>query len=324
MPPKGATVKMAEWADWKTEFYVQRSLKKLGHKALLLGVEDSLEWLQEQIQKFKPDMVFNLLEEYQGEALFEAHIVSYLELLGIPYTGCNPQGLSLGRDKALSKKILKYHGIPAPQFFKAPIKGKYEIPEDMKFPMIVKSLNEEASLGISQKSVVNNHEKLKERINFIHNEIGTSAIVEEYIPGREFYVGVIGNKNLKVLPPWELSFGKLSSNGYGIATRNVKFNKKYCERHKIQRGLVKNLSRFTLRKIENLSRGIYQALHLSGYARLDFRLTDEGDVFFLEANPNAELARKECLANAAQHAGLDYDQLIAKIISLGQSYQMAA
>ena len=324
VPPQKATIKQADWAHWKTEFYVKKTLKKLGHEVQMFGVNGDLGELKSVIEETRPSIVFNLLEEFQGEPSFESHVAAFLELMGIPYTGCNPQGLTLGRDKALSKKILNYHGILTPGFFTAELGKKWTLPKDLKFPLIVKSLNEEASLGISQDSVVHTKEKLEKRINFVHDHLGTSALVEEYIEGREFYVGVIGNKNIKVLHPWELKFGSLSDEGHPIATRTVKFNKKYCEKYEIKRGVAKNLSASQLKKIENLSRSSFKALKMSGYARLDFRLTEAGDVYFLEANPNAELADRECLANAARHSGLSYEQLISKILSLALSYELAA
>ncbi|MCJ8277557.1 MAG: hypothetical protein MJK18_12000, partial [Bdellovibrionales bacterium] len=146
-------------------------------------------------------------------------------------------------------------------------------------------------------------------------------LVEEYVQGRELYVGVLGNSKVQVLPPWELHFGDIGEGGYPIATRNVKFSKKYCDKHGVKRGLAKKIDDGTIKKINNLCRGAFKALKLNGYARMDLRLTEEGEIYFLEVNPNAELANGECLANAARHAGLSYDQLIAKILSLGMSWK---
>ncbi len=324
VPPEGATVKTADWAHWKTEFYVKKTLKKLGHQVHILPVSDQLEDLQNAIVEFQPDVAFNLLEEFQGEPHFESHVAAFLELSGVPYTGCNPQGLSLGRDKATSKKILQYHGIPTPGFYTVPIGRKGNKADTLQFPLIVKSLSEEASLGISQDSVVSNEKDLAKRVQFIHEHIGTSALVEEYVEGREVYVGVIGNKKLKVFKPWELNFGGLKQAGHAIATRNVKFNKKYSEKHQIKRQQARNLAPMVQRKIENLSRDIFKALKMSGYVRLDFRITEDGQVYFLEANPNPELANRECFANGAKASGVGYPSLIQKILSLALSYQSAA
>jgi D-alanine-D-alanine ligase len=324
VPPEAATVKQADWAHWKTEFYVKKALLDLGHELHIFAVTDELMDLQTIIEDFKPHIVFNLLEEFQGEPGLEGHVNSYLELMGVPYTGCNPQGLALGRDKALSKKILDYQGLPTPGFFTVEKGRKAVKPDELCFPLMVKSLNEEASLGISQKSVVYDEKSLRERVRFVHESIGTTALVEEYIEGRELYVGVIGNQRLTVLEPWELHFGDLKQGGHGIASRSVKFSKEYCEKYKIHRGPAQNLSPFVRKMIENYSRDIFKALKMSGYVRLDFRLTSEQELYFLEANPNAELADQEDLANAARHTGIPYNELIAKILRLGLNYQPAA
>src|SRR5690606_19560 len=157
----------------------------------------------DEVENFKPDIVFNLLEEFHGETLYAQNVVSLLELLRVPYTGCNPRGQMLARGKDLSKKLLKYHRVPVPAFAVFPIGRKVRRPGRLKFPLIVKSLSEDASRGIAQASVVDSDEKLNERVAFIHKRIKTAAIAEEYIDGREIYVGVIGNDRLQVLPVWE-------------------------------------------------------------------------------------------------------------------------
>ncbi len=324
VPPEGATIQSADWAHWKTEYYVKKTLTRLGHQVRLFPVTDQLTELQTAITEFKPDVAFNLLEEFKGEAHFESHVVAFLELLGVPCTGCNPLGLALGRDKATSKKIVQYHGIPTPGFFTVPIGKKLKKPQDLNYPLIVKSLSEEASLGISQQSVVMSFEALQDRVAFIHKNLQTAALVEEYIEGREIYVGVLGNKQLRVLHPWELKFGELPQKGFPIATRNVKFNKVYTDRHQIVRGPAQDLNPHTLKKIETFSREIFRHLKLSGYARLDFRVTESGEVCFLEANPNPELAKTECFANGADASGLKYDELLEKILKLSRSFRPAA
>lgn len=323
VPPERATIKLADWAHWKTEFYVIRTLKKLGHQVDVFPVTDELNDLKQRVDQSKPQIVFNLLEEFQGNPQFESHVVSFLELLGVSYTGCNPQGLAIGRDKALTKMILNHQGIDTPDFFTVDRGKKMSIPATMKYPMIVKSLSEEASLGISQDSIVHNPKKLTERVRFIHQSLGTAALVEEYIKGRELYIGVMGHSNLKVFKPWELSFGNLKESSYPIATRTVKFNRNYCEKYSIQRGLAKGIDPWLGRKINNLCRSAYKSLKMSGYARMDLRLTEDQQVYFLEVNPNPELADKECLANAARYSGHSYDQLISKILSLSLSYKKA-
>ena len=325
IPPEKASFQEADWALWKTEYYVIHALKKLGHQVEVLGLANDLDTLKEKIKKNRPQVVFNMMEEFHGRASFEAHVPSFLEMLGVAYTGCNPQALSLCRDKGMSKKVLNYHGIVTPGFcIFARRQKKVELPSHLKFPLIVKSLTEEASLGISQDSIVTNVEKLKKRVMFVQENLETDVLVEEYIEGREFYIGVLGHKKLLVLPPWELDFGKLKDKAFPIATRNVKFSRDYCAKNNVQRGPARDLDPFVLKKMENISRSAYKALKISGYARLDFRVTPRGEVYFLEANPNAELAKGECLANAAKLHGLSYEGLISKLLSLSQSYEPAA
>src|SRR5262245_4502674 len=188
---------------WQTEFDVVKTLRSSGHEVQALGVLDELKPIRDTIESWKPDIVFNLLEQFHGEAVYDQNVASYLELLRIPYTGCNPRGLMLARGKDLSKKLLSYHRIPLPAFAVFPMQRKTRRPGRLSFPLIVKSLNEDSSLGIAQASVVDSDEKLAERVAFIHERIGTAAIVERYIEGRELYVSVVGNDRLRVLPIWE-------------------------------------------------------------------------------------------------------------------------
>jgi D-alanine-D-alanine ligase len=197
--------------EWKTEYDVASTLREAGHEVRPLGVENELKPIREEIESWKPDVVFNLLEQFHGEAVYDQNVASYLELLRMPYTGCNPRGLVLARGKDLSKKLLIYHRIPLPAFAVFPPRRKIRRPPRLAFPLIVKSLNEDASWGISQASVVDSDEKLAERVSFIHESIGTAAIAEQYIEGRELYVGVLGNERLRVFPIWELEFCSTSS-----------------------------------------------------------------------------------------------------------------
>lgn len=324
IPPDKVSAAELAWADWKTEYTVIQSLKKNGNEVKIVGLDHDLQALDQAIDEFQPSIIFNLLEEFQDEAVFDQHVVSYLELKGIPYTGCSPRGLTLSRDKAVTKLMLQHEGILTPQFCVVPKGNGVSRTFDLKFPVIVKSLIEEASLGISQSSVVTNIEKLEERVQFIHEQIGTDALVEEYIEGRELYVGLLGNKNLKVLPPWELYMNELNKSGYAIATRNVKFSKDYCSKHNITRGLAKNISPQIQKKIERVCKKAVRSLGLNGYMRVDLRLTDEGDIYIIEVNPNAELAKGEDLANAAQAAGLNYDALVEKVVQLGYAWNRVA
>src|SRR3954468_9631015 len=169
--------------EWRTEFDVVSTLKKAGHEVRCLGISDSVEELRSVITEWKPEMVFNLLEEFDGIVTYDQHVVAFLELLRQPYTGCNPRGLLLSRDKPLSKQLLTYHRIPTPQFFVARKGIKFRPPKKLKYPLFVKSTSEDASLGIAQASVVEDETKLKERVEFVHEQVKSDALVEEFIEG---------------------------------------------------------------------------------------------------------------------------------------------
>jgi len=282
-----------------------------------VGLSDELAPLRTAIDEFEPHVVFNLLEEFRGEAIFDAHVVGYLELKHTPYTGCNPRGLLLARDKALSKKVLAYHRIRVPRFRVFPRYRKIRRPKQLEFPLIVKSLIEEGSYGIAQASVVHNDKALEERVAFIHDKILTDAVVEQYIPGRELYVAVLGNHRLQVLPTWEIFLDHLPEDAARIATRKVKWDLEYQDKYKVRIGRAKDLPEELERRIARLSRRICRRLGTDGCVRIDFRLDEEGQLYFLEANPNPDIAEDEEFASAAEAAGIDYLQLLQKIVSLG-------
>src|SRR5262247_3785307 len=227
--------------EWKTEYDVVSTLRAAGHEVRPLGVHDELKPVRDEIEGFKPDVVFILLEEFQGEVIYDQNVASFLELMRIPYTGCNPRGLVLARGKDLSKTLVHYHRIAVPQFVVFPMHRRVKRPARLAFPLIVKSLSEDACAGISQASVVDTDEKLTERVAFIHERIGTAAIAEQYIEGRELYVGVLGNDRLRVLPTWELEFGKLAQTAYPIATEKVKHDVDYQDRHGFRVGAAENI-----------------------------------------------------------------------------------
>jgi len=192
-------------------------------------------------------------------------------------------------------------------------------PKRLPFPLMVKSLTQEASIGISQASVVDSDEKLKERVTFIHESIGTAAIAEEYIEGREIYVGVLGNERLRVLPVWELKFGNMAEGARHIATEKIKHDPNYQERVGILDGPAKDLAPEVRSRIQRIAKRAYRTLELDGYARIDFRLSADGTPYFIEANPNPEIAKSQEFATAAQHDGLAYPDLLQRILALGIS-----
>jgi D-alanine-D-alanine ligase len=304
--------------EYKTEYDVVTGLRDLGHEVQPLGLYDDLTPLRQAIQNFKPHIVFNLLEEFRGKTMLDQNVVSYLELVQVPYTGCNPRGLMIARDKALSKKILHYHRIRVPRFAVVPAGRKLRRkPARLEYPLIVKSQVEQASLGIAEASLVNNDEKLAERIEFMHANVGTSLILEQYVDGRELYVGVMGNSRLQVLPVWELEIRRLRSDAPRIATRRVKWNLKFQERRGVEIGPARDLPPEVERLLVKTTKRLYRLLQLSGYARVDFRLDAEGRPYFLEANPNADIGYGEEFAEAAEAAGIDYEPLLDRLLAIG-------
>jgi len=309
--------------EWRTEFDVVSHVKRAGHEVRCIGLLDSLTELRSTIQEWQPHIVFNLLEEFDGIVKHDQHVVAFLELLRQPYTGCNPRGLMLSRDKVLSKQLLAYHRIPTPQFAVFRRGRRVRLPATLRYPLFVKSATDDASLGIAQASVCADPASLKERIAFVHEQTESDALVEEYIEGREIYVGVLGNDRLTVLPVWELSFGSLPEGQAPIATRKVKWDRRYQARHGITSGAAENLPEAVIAQLGRLTKRIYRALHLTGYARMDFRLRADGSIFVLEANANPNLAEEEDLARSARSAGVKYEELLARILSLGLGYQSA-
>jgi D-alanine-D-alanine ligase len=256
-------------------------------------------------------------------ALYDQHVVSYLELLRMPYTGCNPRGLMLARDKVLTKKVLWFHRIPYPEFMVVPQGRAMKRPKSLAFPLIVKSVSEEASLGISQASIVEDDEKLRERVAFIHNSVGTGALIERYIEGREFYVGVIGNGQLQVLPVWELILDKLPEDAKRIATERVKWSRKYQDKYGITSREARNLPEGKAEEIQHLAKRVYRALGLSGYARIDMRMDEQGQLYVLEANPNPQIAHDEDFADSAERASYDYKNLLQELLNVGLRWRPA-
>ncbi len=307
--------------EWRTEYDVITMLRAVGHEVRALGVLDSLTELRTTIAEWRPDIVFNLLEEFDGIVTYDQHVVAFLELLRQPYTGCNPRGLLLSRDKSLCKQLLSYHRIPTPQFAVLRRGVKLRVPRKLRYPLFVKSTTEDASLGIAQASVVEDEAHLRERVAFVHEQVGSDALVEEYIAGRELYVGVHGNERLTRLPVWEILFGTMPDSSPMIATRKVKWDRKYQQKYGISTQAAADLSPAIIAQLDRLSRRIYRALGLSGYARMDFRVNAAGQVYVLEANANPNLAQNEDFAQSALSSGVGYDELLARLIALGLSYQ---
>ena len=321
VPPDDISGHDLATVKWKNEFDVASTLEDTGHDVRKLGVKDDLGLIRQAIDDFQPHIAFNLMEAFHEVGVFDMNVVSYLELLRLPYTGCNPRGMVLSRDKALSKKLMAYHRIRVPDFtvFKRGLAIKR--PRKLKFPVIVKSLTQEASIGISQASVVEDETKLRERVQFIHESIGTDAIAERFIDGRELYVGVAGNERLQVFPILEINLSKLPDGAHRIATDRVKWNVEYQKKHEIETNAATDLAETLSEQIQRVSKRVYRALEMSGYARMDFRLDADGNFFVMEANANPQLAFGEDFAQSAERAGISYEELLQRILNFGLRWQ---
>lgn len=321
VPPgdlKGLTEK--EIAPFRTEFDVIKALGDLGHEARPLGVHDDLGVIREAIQEFRPHVTFNVLEEFHGVTMYGQAVISYLELMRQVFTGCNPRGLVLAHDKLLTKKILVYHRIPSPRCVVFPCGRKFRAPKRTAYPLIVKSSFEDASLGIAQASVVSNDQQLEDRVALLHDRFGTDAMAEEFIAGREIYLSMVGNGRISALPIWEMKFNKWPEGVPRIATERVKWDPTYQREHGIETEAAE-LSPEVTRRVERMGRQVYRVLGLSGYARIDLRLTEDDRAYVIEANPNPDLARDEDFAKSARAAGVEYPELIEKILRLGLAWR---
>ncbi len=310
-----------EILNWKVEFDVVATLKEMGHEVRPLGVIDDLGPIRQMIMDWSPDITFVLLEEFHGVPTYDYAIVSYLELMRQHYTGCNPIGMMLSRNKAFTKRILSYHRIPTPQFAVFPLGRKVKRPKRLEFPLLVKSAVEDASFGIAQASIVGNDASLVERVKFVHESIGSDALAEQYVEGRELYVGVVGNQRLQSFPTWEMDFSRMPDDAARIATAKVKWDLKYRKKYGIDTGPAGDLPPGMELRIAKICKRVYRALNMSGYARMDLRLRSDGRVYFLEANANPDLAYGEDLAESAEIAGVPYDALLQRIINLGLRYR---
>lgn len=318
VPPAGARgYSLRAPPEWRTELDVLQALRALGHRARVVGAQHELETVLAAVRARAPDVVFNLLVEFHGIPGYDQHVASLLELLELPYTGCNPRGLTLARDKALSKQILAAHGVDVPRHQVFARGERTRRARALAFPLIVKSRTEEASLGLARASLVRDERALARRVAFVHERLGTDAIAEEYLDGRELYSALFGGARPHVLPTWELVFTRLPRGVARIATRAVKFSPA-AQRRLGVRSRAARLGAAQERRVAEVARRTWRALGLSGYARVDLRLTAAGRLAVLEANPNPELARGEDFADAAHAAGLAYPALIQRLVQLAR------
>lgn len=300
--------------DRKTERNVLDALTTLGHTTEHLVIFDDLDPLRQKLQAFQPDVIFNLADQFKNNRAFDQNIASFLEMQGLHFTGCGSSGLLLCKHKGISKKILGYHRIHVPAFVTIARGKRIARPRKLQFPILVKPLKEEASLGISQASFVETDEQFKERVQFIHEKYDNDVIAEEYIEGRELYVAVLGNHRLQVFPIRELVFKEVPPDEPKIATYKAKWDEEYRKRWGLENRFAEGLEPAVARKIEQTCKRIYHLLTIDGYARIDLRLNPKNEIYFIEANPNPILAEDEDFAQSVQKAGIAYPELINRIM----------
>ena len=308
---------IAAWdqTEPEQEYQIGWALAENGHDVVFLGVNgDPAEFLS-NLKRSRVDIAFNCAETFNGADRLDYLVPSLLEAEGIRYTGASPLALMLTRNKALSKKVLAHHGVCVPRFV------TYRTGEDMdedptlRFPVIVKPLQLDASVGVSQASVVRDLEGLAERVKFVHERFSHAAIAEEFIEGRELYVSVLGHgKKLEILPPVEMVFGKAIKPEQRIATATAKWDEDYRERNGIKNVLARPISRAAQQKIADAVTTAYRALWLRDYARFDIRLSPDDEVWILEANANPYLCYGHEISKSAERAGMDHKDLVDRIV----------
>jgi len=308
--------------SWSTENDVYRALKHNFYDVRLLGLFDDIRPLIEEIKEYKPDVVFNLTEVFRQKSQLDKNVAWVLEMLGVPFTGASPASLLICNNKALSKKILSFHKIKVPNFQVFMRGKKVWLPRKLKLPLIIKPLCEEASRGISLSSVVDSPGSFIERIQFIHESMKTDAIAEEYIDGRELYVSILGSKRTEVLPFREMKFGQFPDDEPRIATYKAKWDFDYREKWGIKNVFAGKLAEGWEKKIKDTCRRAYKALNMECYARFDIRVSSTGEVYILEANANPSLDRYDELAQSAEKKGIDYNNLIRRIVDMAFKRQV--
>ena len=298
----------------EAEYDVARALLANGHDVLMIGIGDDVAPLLIKLAAFQPKLVFNGCEGFRKNARHEYAIAALLDMYGYRYTGSSPTALLVARNKSLTKKILAYHGIRVPAFAEFHEGDKLVRPSELRFPLIVKPLLEDASIGIAQASVVEEDASLSQRVEFIHEKYHQAAIVEELVDGREVYVGLIGNDAVEVLPLTEMTFGEPEIGEHRIATYKAKWDEEYRKKKKIKNVFAKGVSEELTRRIGEICTTAFHALWLQDYGRVDVRLAHDNEVYVLEVNPNPFIAAEHELAEAAAKSGLKYNAFIQRIV----------
>jgi D-alanine-D-alanine ligase len=298
------------------------ALGGLGHEVERIAVDRDVAPVLARLQSTQPDLVMNLAESFGGKSALESNVAALLNLVGLRYTGSSPAGLVIADDKSLTKKILRFHGIQTPEFATL-YRGAVDWAGDLSFPVIVKPPQEDASLGITSASVVREIKDLFARIGELQTEYQSPVLVEQFIEGREFYVGVLGNANVEALPVMELDFSGFPADRPRIASWQAKWGDdgagsgaEYAGTHSI---FPENLDSGLAQRMQQVAIDSFHALRLRDYARIDLRVSAAGEIYVIEVNPNCYLERESEFARAARKAGLEYEALIERIIDLAMA-----
>ncbi len=302
--------------DWKAEKAVREALLELGHEVICLGLYHDILPLVSLIKNNPPDVVFNLTEIFSNNPVLDMNVVALLELIGIPYTGCSSAGMLICKNKALAKELLSFHHIRTPQFAVIKQGKRILLPEKIQFPVLVKPLKEEASYGISLNSLVDHEKDYISRVRYVHDTFHTDALVEEYMVGRELYVSLIGNLQLEVFPCREMVFEGVPQHEPKFATFKAKWDEKYRQKWGIKNRFAHPFSEGVMEQINTICKQAYDLLQITGYGRMDLRLTPDNQIMLIEANPNPYIAPDEDFALSALKRGLSYPELIQKILKL--------
>jgi D-alanine-D-alanine ligase len=301
---------------------LEGALRAGGHEVERLTVDAEVEPVVSALRSSRPDLVFNLAESFAGKSALESNVAALLNLLGLRYTGSSPSGLIQAGDKTLTKKVLSFHRIRTPEFATV-YRGAVDWAGDISFPLIVKPPQEDASLGITQKSIVRDVRELLETIGTLQAEYQSPALVEQFVEGREFYVGVLGNANARALPVIELDFSKYPADRPRIASWEAKWGDKGDGRGAEFEGTESifptDLPEELAARMQQVAVDAFHALRLRDYARIDLRVSDSGEVYVIEVNPNCYLEANGEFARAAAKGGLAYDALIAQIVELASA-----
>ena len=294
---------------------VARTLRRLGHRVSVLGVHGDVKRLIAGLSRRKPELVFNLMEMFGDNVFGDIPVTGLLDLLGLRYTGSGPGELYLSQDKGLTKKLLAFEDILYPRYAVFSRQAAFETGGNLRMPLFVKPLRSDASLGIGGKSLVHDAVALMERVAAIHKELEDSALAEEYIEGREFYVGVLGNSQPKALPPIEVDFTGFPEGVPKVLDSKAKWDEGSQE-YKGTKSVLANLPDELRARLQKVAVDAFRALRVRDYGRVDLRLTDTGDIYVLEVNASCYLEKSSEFAMAAAAGGLDYPRLIERIVNL--------